>query len=105
MKVQLLQALSFLIHQVREKKEDPKYSFYLFYKNSDKIQLNNFDDNLTELSEESIDPISEIVYYLKGKTLKKEVYIIQIFFILGKFLFWKFRLKIRFIKILSIKYV
>lgn len=41
--------------------------------------MNNFDDNLTELSEESIDPMSEIVYYLKGKTLKKEViYIIVI---------------------------
>jgi hypothetical protein len=24
------------------------------------------------LSEESVDPLSEIVYYLKGKTLKKE---------------------------------
>lgn len=52
------------------------YSFY--QKNSDKIQLNNFDDNLTDLSEESVDPLSEIVYYLKGKTLKKEVILFNI---------------------------
>ena len=28
---------------------------------------------MTDLSEESIDAMSEIVYYLKGKTLKKDV--------------------------------
>ena len=34
------------------------------------MQFTGLDNNYTDLSEESVDPISEIIYYLKGKTIK-----------------------------------